>query len=79
MPENHSFVSITVIRVDARITLDGGVEYAEAPDRQPDQTPEQVCEICWVPLSPISLQLGCPGPKIPDTIDELPPPRENIA
>lgn len=68
----HSFVSIEVTRVDARIASDGGVEYAEAPEeRQPDRSPEQVCEICFVPLDPHSINSPCNGPTIPDTLEGM--------
>lgn len=63
---DHHFVSISVVPVDARLAHDGGVEYAEAPERQQDNTPEQVCDVCWVPLDAFSLKAPCPGPKVPD-------------
>lgn len=64
----HSFISISVMPVDARVTADGAVEYAEAPERQADHSPEQVCQICWIPLDTFSLKSPCPGPKVPDDI-----------
>lgn len=66
-PDEHDFVSISVMPVDARLTSRGFVEYAEAPERSSDPTPEQVCQICWVPLDEFSIKTKCPGPKVPDS------------
>lgn len=67
----HSFISISVKRVDARLTDDGtDVEYAEAPERQPDQTPAHVCELCWLPMTPDSVTTPC-TPRIPDDISSM--------
>ena len=68
----HDFISISVMPVDARITPDGqSVDYAEAPERQRDHQPEQVCQLCWAPLTPATMIATCPGPKIPDNIAGL--------
>lgn len=70
-PQKHNFVSISVMPVDARVSSDGAIEYAEAPERSFDNSPEQVCQVCWVPLDHHSIDEICPGPKIPDTPEGL--------
>ena len=67
----HNFVNITVVPIDVRVAITGGVEYTEAPERSADPTPEQVCQICWAPLTPKTVREDCPGPKIPDTPEGL--------
>jgi hypothetical protein len=67
----HDFVSISVVPVDARRGLDGGIEYAEVPERSADPTPEQVCQVCFVPLDPHSIDEECRGPKVPNDISSL--------
>ena len=69
----HDFVSISVMPVDARLTSKGEVQYADAPQRSADPTPEQVCQICWVPLDQFSIKTECPGPKVPNDISGLIP------
>jgi hypothetical protein len=70
--EEHDFVSISVVPVDVRVGQDGkGVEYTEAPERSSDSSPEQVCQVCWVPLDALSIKTKCPGPKIPDSPEGL--------
>lgn len=66
----HSFVNITVVPLDVRL-VDDGVEYAEAPERQIDGTPAQVCQLCWQPLDAFALKTPCPGVKVPDTLEGL--------
>lgn len=66
----HHFISITVVPVDVRI-VDGEVEYAEAPERQADVTPEQVCTVCWKGLDLDAVLSECPGPKVPDDLSSL--------
>lgn len=69
----HDFVSVSVMPVDVRMTLEGDVEYTDAPERSSDPSPEQVCQVCWVPLDPHSIREECPGPKVPNDISELMP------
>lgn len=69
--QDHSFISITVTPVDARVGPDGAVEYAEAPERQLDHTPEQVCQICFEPMTPEIIAAECAGPKVPDDASSL--------
>lgn len=68
----HSFISISVMPIDTRVDSKGEVEYSNAPERQVDHTPEQVCQICYTPLTlETALAENCPGPKIPDTLEGL--------
>lgn len=68
----HDFVNITLVPIDARLTADGhSTEFAEAPDRQLDNTPEQVCRVCFAPLDTFSLKADCAGPSIPNDISGL--------
>lgn len=68
----HAFVSISVMPVDVHFDPSSGeVEYAEAPERQQDHSPEQVCQLCWVPLDTFSAKSPCTGPKVPDDISSL--------
>jgi len=69
----HNFVSISVMPVDARVSPSGEVQYTEAPERSADTTPEQVCQLCWVPLDEFSIKSECPGPKVPNDISGLMP------
>lgn len=67
----HNFVSISVMPVDVRVAPDGEVQYIDAPERSADTSPEQVCQVCFVPLDHHSINEECPGPKVPNDISGL--------
>ena len=67
----HCFISITIMPVDVRVADDGFVEYSDAPERQADHEPEQVCRICYAPLDIDTVTEDCTGPVIPDDISGI--------
>jgi len=71
MSHLHTWVSVNVVPIDARLSPADQIEYAEAPERQEDTTAEQFCAVCTEPLTPKTIHEDCPGPPIPDNIGEL--------
>lgn len=71
MAQMHDFVSVTVIPIHARITMDTEViEYAARANA--DATAEQMCHICHAPLTPKTIHEECPGSnEIPDDLSGL--------
>lgn len=70
--DQHSFVAITVVPVEAVLEDDGTMSYRHA-ELMPDQdvSPELFCQLCWQPMTPVSVQTNCSGPKVPDDPGEL--------
>lgn len=69
--DQHSFVSITVVPVEASLEDDGTVSCRPNPLPDQDISPEQFCQVCWQPLDSFSLKSRCPGPRVPDDLSEL--------
>jgi hypothetical protein len=71
MAQQHDFVSISIVPVEARLDEDGEAVYTPTPEKQLDNSPEQVCQHCYTPLTKWSINAECPGPAIPDDISSL--------
>lgn len=69
--EEHHFISISVMPVDARATDDGDVEYTEAPHKTQDASPEVICQVCWQPGTHEVVTSPCAGAKVPDDLSSL--------
>lgn len=67
----HDFVSVSLMPIDARVASDGEIEYANAPDRQQDLSPEFMCRICYKPLTPEAIDETCSGAGVPDDISGI--------
>lgn len=68
MVDMHDFVSISITPVD----VNEAGETQLAPERQEDNTPEIVCQHCYMPFSDWLINAtNCPGPSVPDDISSL--------
>lgn len=71
MDNKHAFVSISVVPVDVHLTDEGILRVTDSPERRGDHSPEQFCQLCFVPLDPHSFGTPCPGPKVPNDLSSI--------
>lgn len=69
-PLAHEFVNISLMPLDVR-EQDGEIQFTEAPEKQVDHTPEQICRICYAPLDADTFHKPCEGAGVPDDLSEL--------
>jgi len=69
--QQHSFVSVTVIPIDARVNIHTkAIEYS--PKDNADASAEQMCAICHQPMDEFSINSVCPGSdEVPDDVSSL--------